>query len=318
VLSPVADSLYWMSRYLERAQHRARVVGVNLSVTLDRTPDSSGRQWQRLSEVLTGKAPESVAEAVSLVVHLTFETTHQDSVSWCIAAARENARQVREQISSEMWEQVNRLYWQVRDAVLDARWQAQPDEFFRSLIASAYLFEGLTDATMSRGEGWHFIQLGRFLERAQATALLLDVQCRSSSDLQPGAMYPADSIEWVALLRSCTSFEAYCRRYTATLEPRLVAAFLLLDEELPRSVRFAVEQVERSLKALVRLSGRQSAGSVERIAGRLRASLNYAVIDEIVANSLPRYLDEVRRQCSQIHAAMYESFIDYELEPALR
>ncbi len=316
MLSRVADSLYWMARYLERAQHTGRVVGVNMSITLDRTPDSSGPHWQRAFESLRNRPLDPGLELAALPAHLTFDREHPDSLSSCVESARENARQVREQISSEMWEKLNNLYWLVRQAGTDGRWQAQPDDFFRGVIDSIYRFEGVTDATMSRGEGWHFIQLGRYIERAQATALLLDVHFREFAGVDTMTVRPADAVDWVALLRACTAFESYCRRYTATLHPRQVAEFLLLDGELPRSVRFAVEQVELSLRAIARLAGRSAAGRPERLAGRLRAFINYALMDEIMADSLHAFLDHIRRQCSLIHAATYQSFITYQVEPA--
>lgn len=319
MLSRVADSLYWMSRYLERSQHTARLVGVNLSITLDRTPDSSGRHSQRLGASLIGTPPDGALDLWTLATQFSVDPSEPSSLWSCVASARENARQIREQISSEMWERVNALYWRVRHAAVDSSWHAQPDDFFRAVIEDICLLEGITDATMSRGEGWHYIQFGRFLERAQATALLLDVHFRAFPDVGPAAETenPADAVEWVGLLRSCTAFEAYCRRYTATLQPRLIAEFLLLDAELPRSVRFAAEQVESSLRALTRLSGRSSAGRPERLAGRLRASLNYAVMDEIMADSLHDCLGGIRRECNQIHEATYQTFITYQVEPAL-
>jgi uncharacterized alpha-E superfamily protein len=314
MLSRVADSLYWMSRYLERAQHTARVVGVNLSFTIERAPDAPS-QWPRVMAGLN-VAPRTDLDALGTAAHLTFDPEEPASICACVACARENARQVREQVGSEMWEQVNRLYWQVRHAAADPSWKTQPDDFYRSAIEAIYLFEGITDATLARGEGWHYIRLARFLERAAATALLLDVHTRAFPETGSGAVPPDQAIEWVSLLRSCTAFEAYCRRYTATLQPARVAEFLLLDAELPRSVRFAVEQVKASLRMLTHLSGRANAGRPERLAGRLRAQINYAVLDEIDGN-LRGFLDDVRRQCATIHAAMYQTFISYQVESAL-
>jgi uncharacterized alpha-E superfamily protein len=316
MLSRVADNLYWMSRYLERAEHTARTVGVNLDLAIDRAPESSGQHWDRLFESLKVSEPDPAFDAAQVATALTFDTSRGESIAAYVAAARENARQVREQVSSEMWEQLNRLYWQVRQASRDADAEAQPYESLRSIIDGIYLFKGVTNSTMSRGEGWHYIQLGRFIERAAATSLLLDVHVRTF-EVGQGAVDPAHAVEWVGLLRSCTAFEAYCRRYTATLEPKRIADFLLLDAEFPRSVRFAVEQIENSLRIITRLSGRSNAGRPERLAGRLRASLYYAQVDEIVADSLHQFLESVRRQCSHVHTATYHTFITYQVEPAL-
>ena len=198
---------------------------------------------------------------------------------------------MREQISSEMWEQLNRLYWQVKQASRDVAEAQQPFESLRSIIDGIYLFKGVTNSTMSRGEGWHYIQLGRFLERAPRPALLLDVHVRAFPNWPRAVVDAADAAPsgWGCCARA-PRFEAYCRRYTATLEPKRIADFLLLDAEFPRSVRFAVEQIENSLRIITRLSGRSNAGRPERLAGRLRASLYYAQVDEIVADSLHQFL----------------------------
>jgi uncharacterized alpha-E superfamily protein len=316
MLSRVADNLYWMSRYLERAEHTARLAGVNLDLAIDRTPEASGGHWDRLFHSLQVAEPDCAQDAASIATALTYDTSRGESIAAYVSSARENARQVREQISSEMWEQLNRLYWQVKQASHDVVEAQQPFESLRSIIDGIYLFKGITNSTMSRGEGWHYIQLGRFIERAASTALLLDVHMHAFPH-DEGAVEAADAPEWVGLLRSCTAFEAYCRRYTATLEPRRVADFLLLDAEFPRSVRFAVEQIENSLRIITRVSGRSNAGRAERLAGRLRASLYYAQVDEIVADNLRQFLENVRRQCALVHSAMYHSFITYQVEPAL-
>ena len=317
MLSRVADNLYWMSRYLERAEHTARLAGVNLDLAIDRTPEASSWKWNQLFESLQVEEPDCALDAASIATALTYDATRGESIAAYVSAARENARQVREQVSSEMWEQLNRLYWQVKQASHDVAEAQQPFESLRSIIDGVYLFKGVTNSTMSRGEGWHYIQLGRFIERASATALLLDVHLRAFPQLGQGVVESADAPEWVGLLRSCTAFEAYCRRYTATLEPKRIADFLLLDAEFPRSVRFAVEQIENSLRIITRLSGRSNAGRPERLAGRLRASLYYAQVDEIVADNPRQFLENVRRQCALVHTATYHTFITYQVEPAL-
>ncbi len=317
MLSRVADNLYWMSRYLERAEHTARVVGVNLDLAIDRTPESSGFHWKRVFDGLQVAPPAGALDAASLAAALTYDTGRSESIVSYVTAARENARQVREQISSEMWEQINRLYWRVRHISGDLTAGSQPYESLRSIIDGVYLFKGVTNSTMGRGEGWHYIMLGRFLERAAATSLLLDVHLRAFPELALRVVAPAHAADWVGLLRSCTAFEAYCRRNTATLEPKRIADFLLLDPEFPRSIRFAVEQIESSLRVITRLSQRSNAARPERLAGRLRASLSYAQVDEIVADSLPQFLENIRRQCAQVHAATYHTFITYQVEPAL-
>jgi uncharacterized alpha-E superfamily protein len=317
MLSRVADSLYWMSRYLERAEHTARVVNVNLNLTLDRTPVAAARHWGSL--VASLRTPPTVVGSTSLTdvaTTSTFDLANKDSIAACIAAARENARQVREQISSEMWEQLNSLFLGVRDASLDAGWTSRTYEFLSSVTQGAHLFAGITDATMTHGEGWQYIQVGRFLERAISTAAILDAHYREFLGSVDQPTEVDEYVEWVGLLRSCCAFEAYCRRYTADLRSRRIAEFLILDSEFPRSIRFAADRVETAVRAIARLSGR-GGGRAERLAGRLRASLNYGQVDEIMDESLERYLESIKRQCGQIHAALAQAYITYPVETAL-
>jgi len=315
MLSRVADSLYWMSRYLERAERAARLIDVNLNMMLDQSIDATGEQWSRLKRSLrTPVTTEAAPEAFQQTEILAFDLKNPDSLACCITLARENARQVREQISSEMWEQLNRVFWQVKQSNITSIWQGQPHEFFRAVKEGAHLFQGITDATMSHGEGWHFIQLGRYLERATATATVLDVHF---SDLLGREHASDDYLLWVQLLKSCTAFEAYCQVYTADLRPERIAEFLLLNAEFPQSVRFAADLVQVSLQAIGRATSARRGGRPERLAGRLCAALDYGQVDEIMADSIHSYLDNIQRQCGQIHSAIHQVYIAYPIEAAL-
>jgi uncharacterized alpha-E superfamily protein len=205
----------------------------------------------------------------------------------------------------------------VKQTSAETMGNGQSQDVLRLLIDGSYLFIGITNSTMSRGEGWHFIQVGRFLERALSSSLLLDVHFRAFKDMRGGEVQAESAAEWAALLRSCAALEAYCRRYTATLDAGRIADFLMLDPEHPRSIRFSVEHIESSLRAITRLSGREDAGRPERLAGRLRSGLHYAQLDEIMADSLEHFLESVRRQCAQIHTATYQTFISYQVQPAM-
>jgi uncharacterized alpha-E superfamily protein len=317
MLSRVADSIYWMSRYLERAEHTARLLDLTLNQALDQSPAISKQRWQLALTSLRAPTPETL-EAYQLTQHLTFEMSNGASIVSCITAARENARQIREQISSEMWEQLNQLYLMVRRTSIDAIYW-QPHEFFRPIKEGSHLFQGLTDAIMSHGEGWHFLQLGRFIERANATAMLLDAHLRvllKPTKTDTGAL-AQDYISWVALLKSCTSFESYCQVYTADLRPERIAEFLLLNAESPRSVRFAAETIQTSLERLAKLTNAQRSGPAQRLAGRLRATLDYGQVDEIIADNIHVYLESIQRQCLQIHTAVQQQYISYPIESAL-
>jgi uncharacterized alpha-E superfamily protein len=318
MLSRVADSLYWMSRYLERAEHTARLVDVNLTQMLDQTPEAAEPRWERLlASLQAGVAAEQTGDAYRIAQALTFDAANPASIVACIAAGRENARQVREQISSEMWEQLNRLYLRVRGASMDAVWSAEPHEFFQAVKEGSHLFQGTTDATMSHGEGWQFIQIGRSIERAGATAAGLDVAFRALGPARAEGADESDYLEWVAVLKSFSAFEAYCKVYTADVQPERVAEFLLLSDVFPRSVRFAADTVQRALHQVGRLTGSRGAGRVERLAGRLRAALDYAQVEEIMADDFHAYLATIQRQCAQIHVAIHQVYIAYPIDAAL-
>lgn len=313
MLSRVAESLYWMSRYLERAEHTARVIKVQLNLMLERETEDDDRHWRRMlrslavemSEVQEGAAQ---ASAKSLI----YSTDSRSSIVSCVMAARENSRQVREQISSEMWEQLNRMFHAVTRA--DAEEASDVNDFLQAIKDGAHLFQGVTDSNMTHGEGWQFIQAGRSLERASALATLLGVHFREFY----GKGAEPEPLEWIGLLRSCTAFEAYCKAYTADLRPDRIAEFLVLNPSFPHTIRFSADALETAMKQIgAEVSSRRSA-RVERIAGRMQATLAFGQIDEIMSAGLHAYLDTVLRQCSQAHSALYQTYITYPIEAALQ
>ena len=314
MLSRVADNLYWMSRYLERAEHTARLLDVNLHGMLDQTPQSAERRWDRLLASLGTDIPGADHDPYRITEALTTTASNPASIVSCVSAARDNARQVWEQISSEMWEQINRLHLAVSRRRMAEIWRGEPHAFFVEVKEGVHLFQGITDSTMTHGEGWQFIQLGRSLERAAETAALVDAHFTSplASDDPATLAY----LEWIGLLKSCTAFEAYVKSYSANVEPQSIAAFLLLSGEFPRSIRFVASGIRSSLQAIARTTGGRG-GRPERLAGRLQAALEYGQIDEIMENDLHSYLESIRLQCDQIHTAIYQTFIWYPVAAAL-
>ena len=300
-----------MGRYLERAEQMARVIDVRLDLGLDRRSSGWDFSWLYAGACveLPAVPPSSPKE---LFDELMFEPTGRHSVGACVTMARDNARQVREEISSEMWEDLNALYLRLLDARADRRRSPRSNYVPRLVVNGVHLFGGVTDETMGHGEGWQFLQVGRFLERAGATAALVDLYFSSGGPLLPGS-----HSEWAGLLKACSALEAYCRCYTADLRPERIAEFLLLNAEFPRSVRFAAHRVESALKALAVLTARGSGGRAERIAGRLHASLDYGQVDEILSDDPHAYLDTIGRHCAQIHAAVSQSYVMYSIESAL-
>ena len=314
MLSRVADNLYWMSRYLERAEHTARLLQVTLNVALEQSPRRADAAWTRLFDSLVVTPPPRPFDAYKVTRWLTFEPSNANAIGNCIAAARENARHVREQISSEMWEQLNRLYLEVRHANAEITWEEESFNFLRMVKDGAHLFQGITDTTMNHGEGWYFIQAGRFIERAISISTLLDM----SSDMLDVNQVDEDRyIEWVGLLKSCTAFEAYCKIHTADPRPDKIVEFLLLNPQFPHSVSFAIDGLQAALNAIAETTEKRKAVRANRLAGRLRATLSFDQVDEIMANSLSDYLGDIEQQCSQIHEAIHQTYIAYPIESAL-
>ena len=326
MLSRVADSLYWMSRYLERAEHTTRLLDVNLNLMLDEPPTSADRRWQRVLQALgSPKRVEWKGDAMALAHTLTFDAATRCSVQACIIAARENARHVREQISTEMWQRLNSLYLEVTrpeiqsDMHPDAlrRQNEAPTEFLGQVMEGVHQFQGVTDSTMSHGEGWQFIQVGRYMERASATAMLLEAYQPELWTAQDALPDGNEYLEWMGLLRSATAFEAYCKVYTADLAPDWILEFLLLDPDFPHSLRFSIDAMQHALEAVQEVSGGTRSDKLSRISGRLRATLSYSSVEEIMSGNVVRYLREIQMQCREIHIAIYELYVDYSIQAAL-
>ncbi len=326
MLSRVADSLYWMSRYLERAEHTTRLLDVNLNLMLDESPTSADRRWQRVLQALGNpKDVEWTGDPYALTRALTFDTENKASILSLIIAARENSRHVREQISTEQWHRLNSLYLQVtRPEIQYKRMEngavgaqsAEPTEFLQQVMEAVHQFQGVSDSTMSHGEGWQFIQVGRYIERASATAMLLEAY-HEDLWLQPERPEGNEYLEWMGLLRSATAFEAYCKVYTADLTPEKIMEFLLLDEEFPHSLRFSIDSLQHALGAIQRESGKSRADQLRRLAGKLQSSLSYSDVDEIMAQDVVGYLRGIQAQCGAIHSTIYQLYVDYSIQTAL-
>jgi uncharacterized alpha-E superfamily protein len=319
MLSRVADNLFWMSRYLERAEHIARIVLVHHNLELEQAEEANAGRWRRVFQSLSLEPPVEGA-ANSVLSQICFGMENRCSITTSIEAARNNARQVREQISSEMWEQLNRLYHAVRHSDHEDH-NEEIEEFLVAVKDGAHLFHGLSDSTMSHGEGWQFIQLGQSLERAINTAALLEVHYRefyqeASFDAEWGPD-AAGYLEWIGLLKCATAFEAYCKVHTAAIDPLSVVEFLLLDEQFPHSIRFVVDTLQASLEAIGRLSPGRRVNRVQRIAGRLQAELNFTQIEEVMDRGIANTMQHIRESCYEIHNCVHEAFVSYPIESAL-
>ena len=239
MLSRVAESMYWMSRYLERAEHTSRLIAVKLESMIEQSREDADSSWARVVAALS--AEEHVPaqpDAFAITQGLAFDRLNPSSLLSSLNNARDNARQVREQLSMEVWENLNRLYLRLQPATMDGAWVHHPARLFRESLEDLHTLGGVTYSTLSHGEGWHFLELGRYIERAQLVCRLLD--------LHFGAAAMGDApkyFDWLVLLKFCSAFEPYCKTYTAAIRPEKIAEFLLFDAEFPHSVRFSVDRV---------------------------------------------------------------------------
>lgn len=309
MLSRVAESIYWMSRYIERAENVARFVDVNLHLMLD-MPIGMQTQWEPL--VATTGDDEAFAERYgdasreSVIRFLTFDTENPNSITSCLRAARENARSVRENISSEMWEQLNDAYLLVTNT--SEEWaMAEPHEFFRDTKLASHLFMGLTDNVMSHGEGWHFSQLGRLIERADKTSRIVDVKYFILLPSVWDVNTSFDDIQWGALLHSASGFEMYRRTY-GLISPDNVVAFLLLDREFPRSVLYCLSKAEKSLHAISSTPLETFSNSAEQRLGQLRAEFAYAQVKQVLSSGLHEFLDAFQIKLNSVGDDIHKTF----------
>jgi uncharacterized alpha-E superfamily protein len=314
MLSRVADSIYWMNRYVERAENVARFVDVNLNLLLD-APMGMEQQWEPIV-ITTGdqaffQQRYGEATADNILKFLTFDRDYPNSIISCLRSARENARSVREVISSEMWEQVNDFYLMVNEAA-DVGSLSELHRFFPEVKMASHLFAGVMDATMTHNEGRHFGQLGRLLERADKTGRILDVKYYILLPAVTDVGSSLDDLQWIALLKSASAYEMY-RKRQYRITPRGVTEFLILNREFPRSILFCLLEAERSLHKISGTPPGTWRTDSDRTLGRLRSELDYLTIDEIIQHGLHEFLDNLQIRLNDVGDKIFSDF--FALEP---
>jgi len=318
MLARVADSIYWMSRYVERAENVARFIEVNLNLMLD-LPVGSAQQWQPLVDT-TGDAAEfakryGIATQRNVIQFLTFDHESANSIRSCLRAARENARSVREIISSEMWEQLNEFYLMVNSA--DAENQTDPQDLFASVRMAGHLFTGVTDATMTHNESWNFCRLGRMLERADKTSRILDVKYFLLLPTAADVGTTSDDIQWAAVLRSASAFEMYRKSHGRIARDRIVH-FLLFEKEFPRAIQYCLVRARESVHAISGTPEGMFRYPVERLLGELCSELAYARIETIILAGLHEYLDRLQTKMNEVGNGISETFFAARGTPPVR
>ncbi len=321
MLSRVANSLYWMWRYIERTENIARIVDVNLQLLLDFRNLNEERlalywlpivqttgdeqQFFQLHKKPTGNA---------VTEFLVFQMENPNSIVSSICQARENARMVRDQITIEFWEELNRLYWFIKTPQARKVWNESPSEFFQQIKNSSLLLNGLSSATLIHNEGWWFSKVGEFIERADKTSRILDVRYQPSLDGAPARngennTGDTDALEWSAILRSCSAWDAYKSICGAEVNPQLVAEFLLLNVDFPRSVRFCAGELNHALRRISGVAEGRFCNGAEKLAGRLVAELQFSTVEEIFETGLHGYLDQLQTKLNNIGNAMFDAYI---------
>lgn len=303
MLSRVAEACYWVGRYVERAENVARILDVNYHGVIENTsPDAAPAWWSVIAT--TGDAaaffdryPQPSERNVA--EFLLLDRGNRNSVISCLTAARENGRSIRDRISSETWEELNRLYHIITRQNIDVVMMDGPYAFCRGIKNASHLLDGVIDNTMPHDEGWHFVRAGRMLERAGMTARILDSQAGLLVREDAGPDYAATH-RWIAVLKSASAYEAHRKLHRGPITPESVVEFLLLREEFPRSALACVDAVEGALTAIRASLGLVGAGHAARDAGELAARLRYTRVDADYMLNLHDALDALELACNRI------------------
>ena len=306
-----------MARYFERAENTARLIDVNQNMMLDMGhvigEDGGGAAyWNPIVRIASpfaefqARYPKTTQEAA--IEWLTFGSANPNSILNCVRSARENARAVRGSLSSEVWEQINTTYLQLRETGSDTIREDAAHVYFRGVRQASARFQGLVDSTMPRDEGWQWIQAGKYLERADATSRLLDVKYYFLLPSLDEVGGPIDNVQWIAVLKSCSSYEAYQRRYVARISPSRVAEFLVLDKDFPRSVRFCFDQMHAALGTVGAEHGNAHEQPPQITASQVRQMLGATTMSGIIRFGLHQYMVGIQNRCVEISGQITQCY----------
>lgn len=320
MLSRSAQGLYWMGRYLERADCLCRLLQLQVEALVDRPTAEIQFGWRRIYAILDRQPPfgddfepdESddftLADSFTLAGDLTFERSNLESIRSCFALGRENARQMRHCISAEMWTCLNLAWLRIRDLDIEDIWKVSPENFYAEARRDIDTFVGVAEATMYRDEGWRFMRIGQRIERAQLLIALIAAQERTARRF--GA---APETGWRTVLRACQAFDAYKRSYSVEIRPDRVLDLLVVDPLLPGSLHHSLETLAAELAALGPSPNAQAGAAAARLAGRLCALVRYEWPDHQDRSAL---LAQARAHCFKLHDLVNAAYIDYALEDA--
>jgi uncharacterized alpha-E superfamily protein len=317
MLSRVADSIYWMSRLVERADNVARFVEVNLYLEID-LPDHGAKSWHPL---LAATGDDKLFEErygapsrQNVIRFLTFDREYPNSILACLRFARENARSVREAIPSELWEHLNGFYQFVRDQSPERMASDELADLYKRIRMESHLFHGIADDIMTHGEAWHFFNMGRLIERADKTSRLIDVKYFTLLPRISDVGSPTDNLQWSAVLRSVSGFEMYRKKHHLLTPPKVVE-FLLLDREFPRSALHCLQRAELSLHAISGTPIDEPLLDPEVLLRNLLSEFEYASVEAVLLYGLHEFVDGFQLRLNDIGRGIYETFLQYRSIP---
>ncbi len=317
MLARTAQGLYWMSRYLERAQHLCRLLRLQSEALVDRPIRDINLGWNRIYLSMGREPPAgdilqfdsdnyTLADSFTLAGDATFERSNPGSVWSCFTLGRENARQMRQSISVEMWSCLNLAYLRMQDLSIQKIWRTSPESFYAGVEAEIDTFTGVASATMYRDEGWNFLRLGQFIERAQLLSALLTTQI----DLEE-ASEEHSVADWMSLLRLYHAVEAYSRQFNVEVEPENVLDVLTTDGLLPGSLIRSVDRAGFEIAAIGVGPDARASDSTRRLAGRLSSMLHYEWPDQEDKRALLERVDEL---CRELHQRLSDTYFEYSSE----
>jgi len=324
MLSRVANLVYWMARYLERAENTARIVDVNAQLVLDlqsRQAADDPKSWEPLVYV-TGdekKFFELYGETASeraVVEFMLFDKRNPSSLISCIAFARENARCIRDQLSSDVWETLNTFFLKLKGDDYTRYAQLGSSDYLSRVKTQIQLLFGVAESMIPRTDLWWFFQLGRHLERADNTSRIVDVKYYMLLPDLHAVGSALDMVQWASVLRSCSAFEAFRRSRRGQLNLERVVDYLLRDEVFPRSILFSIAEAEQCLGQVTANAIHLEDNQPARLIREMRAELEMIDVPAVIADGLHEFLDDIQTKISEIHEALQATFVDYDTASA--
>jgi uncharacterized alpha-E superfamily protein len=314
MLSRVAENLYWLSRYIERAENLARMLDVAFYLDLDHAglAESDAGTVEGIMTILACRTAfqdqNRRAGREEVLRFLTFDRSNSQSLLGMIAQARENARGTQQTLSADAWSHVNRLHLYLSGPRALKRFEASPPRFFDSMKRACILAAGLIDSTQPRNEVFHFLQIGRYLERVDQMSRIVNAKSHTLHQGDASANLSLGLVHWTGLLRSCSAYEAYLRTHRNRIDPESVVRYLVLDAEFPRAVRFGVVRCRESLHAIAGGEEDRCASEAERQLGRLDSDLRYLEVAEIFDRGLSRFLVGIQSACARIASEIQQAY----------